>query len=125
MKVHKLDHIALVVDDLKRSCEFYDRVLGMKVREERPGKWCLEFGASKISLHDKDHVPPDAAGTAPGTGVFCVLTDSSVTDIVAHLQREGVTILMGPIDRVGGVGPMTSVYFKDPDGNLLEVSKPH
>jgi catechol 2,3-dioxygenase-like lactoylglutathione lyase family enzyme len=109
MKVHKLDHIALVVDDLKRSCEFYDRVLGMKVREERPGKWCLEFGSSKISLHDKDHV----------------LTDSSVTDIVAHLQREGVAILMGPIDRVGGVGPMTSVYFKDPDGNLLEVSKPH
>jgi catechol 2,3-dioxygenase-like lactoylglutathione lyase family enzyme len=125
MQVHTLDHIALVVDDLTRTCEYYERVLGMKAREERPGKWCLEFGASKISLHDPRHVPPDAAGTAPGTGVFCVLTDSSVTDIVAHLKREGVEILMGPIDRVGGVGPMTSVYFKDPDGNLLEVSKPH
>ncbi len=125
MQVHTLDHIALVVADLKNTCDFYERVLGMKSREERPGKWCLEFGASKISLHDPRHVPPDAAGASPGTGVFCVLTDASVTDIVAHLKREGVTILMGPIDRVGGVGPMTSVYFKDPDGNLLEVSKPH
>ncbi len=125
MQVYTLDHIALVVADLKITCEFYERVLGMKAREERPGKWCLEFGASKISLHDPRHVPPDAAGTAPGTGVFCVLTDSEVTDIVAHLKREGVEILTGPIDRIGGVGKMTSVYFKDPDGNLLEVSKPH
>jgi catechol 2,3-dioxygenase-like lactoylglutathione lyase family enzyme len=95
----------------------------MKAREERPGKWCLDFGANKISLHDSDHVPEDARSTVPGSGNFCMLTDAPIEAVVAHLGREGIAILAGPVARHGGSGPMTSVYFRDPDGNLLEVSK--
>jgi catechol 2,3-dioxygenase-like lactoylglutathione lyase family enzyme len=123
MKVQALDHVALTVADVPRTCRFYERVLGMKAREERPGKWCLDFGANKISLHDSDHVPEDARSTVPGSGNFCMLTDAPIEAVVAHLGREGIAILAGPVARHGGSGPMTSVYFRDPDGNLLEVSK--
>jgi catechol 2,3-dioxygenase-like lactoylglutathione lyase family enzyme len=124
VKVHSLDHVALAVADVPRTCRFYADVLGMTAREERPGKWCLDFGRSKISVHDVRNLPEDAKDALPGTGNFCVLTDSPIEDIVAHLARHDVRILNGPVERIGGVGPMTSVYFKDPDGHLVEVSKP-
>ena len=122
MHVRALDHIVLCVKDVAVTCRFYRRVLGMEPREERPGKWSLHFGANKISLQDAGASPDIARHTVPGSGNFCVLTDTPINDVVAHLEREGIGIVDGPGERAGATGPILSVYFRDPDGNLVEVS---
>ena len=122
MKVTGLDHIVLAVDDVERTCRFYERVVGMEAREERPGNWSLHFGSNKISLQDARASPSIARDTVPGSGNFCLLTDTPIGDVVAHLAREGVPIVDGPGERAGATGPIVSVYVKDPDGNLVEIS---
>lgn len=122
MQVQALDHIVLCVRDVAATCDFYARVLGMKPREERPGKWSLHFGANKISVQDAVKSPNIARDTVPGSGNFCLLTDLPMIDVLAHLHREGVGIVDGPGERAGATGPILSVYFRDPDGNLVEVS---
>ena len=122
MHVRSLDHIVLCVGDVAATCRFYERVLGMQPRQERPGKWSLHFGANKISLQDAAAAPAIAADTVPGSGNFCVLSDVPIAEIVDHLAREGVAIAAGPGERMGATGAILSVYFKDPDGNLVEVS---
>ena len=122
MRVHALDHIVLAVQDVARSRHFYERVLGMQSKEERPGKWSLHFGTHKISLQDANASPSIARDTVPGSGNFCLLTDTPVDVVIAHLEREGVAVIDGPDKRAGATGTLLSVYFKDPDGNLVEVS---
>jgi len=122
MKVTALDHIVLVVADVRRTCEYYHRVLGMRPVEHRAGQWALEFGANKISLQPADSVPTIATRTTPGTGNFCVLTDVPMQQVIEHLAEAGVAIIEGPGHRVGAAGRLLSVYFYDPDGNLVEVS---
>jgi catechol 2,3-dioxygenase-like lactoylglutathione lyase family enzyme len=122
MQVRALDHLVLCVNDVAATRRFYARVLGMEAREERPGKWSLHFGANKISLQDARSSPTIARSTVPGSGNFCVLTDTPIDAVVAHLKREGIEIVAGPGERAGATGPLLSVYFKDPDGNLVEVS---
>jgi catechol 2,3-dioxygenase-like lactoylglutathione lyase family enzyme len=124
MHVLGLDHIVLCVADVAATRRFYKRVLGLESREERPGKWSLHFGAQKISLQDARAAPAIARDTVPGSGNFCLLTDTPIAEIVAHLQREGIAIVAGPGERAGAVGPLLSVYVKDPDGNLVELSNP-
>lgn len=122
MRIDSLDHIVLCVADVLVTRGFHERVLGMEAREERPGKWSLHFGPNKISLQDA-HTPPELArGTVPGSGNFCVLTDVPMQEVVAHLAREGVAIVDGPGERIGAAGRILSVYCRDPDGNLVEVS---
>jgi len=122
MKVDALDHIVLCVADVAATCDFYRRVLGMEPREERPGKWSLHFGQSKISLQDARNAPEIVRDTVPGSGNFCLLTQTPMAAVIAHLEREGIAIAAGPGKRAGATGPILSVYFRDPDGNLVEVS---
>jgi catechol 2,3-dioxygenase-like lactoylglutathione lyase family enzyme len=122
MHVHKLDHIVLAVADIPRTRAFYERVLGMRAEEERPGKWCLLFGSNKISLHEVGDVPAIAQGTIRGSGNFCMLTDTPIEEVTNTLAGEGIEIVASG-ERHGGAGRMMSVYFKDPDGNLIEVSR--
>jgi catechol 2,3-dioxygenase-like lactoylglutathione lyase family enzyme len=122
MKVFALDHIVLAVADVEGTCRFYERVLGMEPREERPGKWSLHFGQNKISLQDATKSPSIAKDTVPGSGNFCLLTETPMDDVIEHFTREGVTIIDGPGERAGATGPILSVYFKDLDGNLVEIS---
>lgn len=122
MKVDALDHIVLCVADAAATCSFYRRVLGMAPREERPGKWSLHFGRHKISLQDAGAAPAIARDTVPGSGNFCLLTETPMDAVVAHLGQHGVEITAGPGERAGATGPILSVYFRDPDGNLVEVS---
>lgn len=123
MKITALDHIVLVVADVARTRAFYETVLGMRPIEHRPGQWALAFGTHKISLQAADSVPPIARRTTPGTGNFCVLTSTPIQAVVEHLAQSGVKIVEGPARRVGAAGSLQSVYFYDPDGNLVEVAK--
>jgi catechol 2,3-dioxygenase-like lactoylglutathione lyase family enzyme len=122
MLVKAFDHIVLCVVDVATTCWFYERVLGMEPREEKPGKWSLHFGVHKISLQDATRTPELARRTEPGSGNFCVLTDIALDKVISHLEKEGVSIVEGPDERIGAVGTIRSVYFRDPDGNLVEVS---
>ena len=122
IRIDALDHIVLCVRDVPATIAFYGRVLGMEARQERPGKWSLHFGANKISLQDAATSPGIAGDTVPGSGNFCLLTQTPMAEIVAGLEREGVAIVDGPGERTGAIGAILSVYFKDPDGNLVEVS---
>lgn len=122
MKILGFDHIVLCVNDVTATKRFYEHVLGMEVREERPGKWSLHFGTNKISLQDAATSPALAKKTVPGSGNFCLLTETPMPDVVARLEAEGVQVLEGPDERAGAIGTLLSVYFRDPDGNLIEVS---
>ena len=117
-----LDHIVLCVADVEATKLWYERVLGMESREERPGKWSLHFGNHKISLQDAGSAPDIAKDTVPGSGNFCILTDEPIENVVMHLEAQGVDIRIGPAEREGAAGKIMSVYFNDPDGNLVEVS---
>jgi catechol 2,3-dioxygenase-like lactoylglutathione lyase family enzyme len=119
--VSRFDHIVLCVRDVAATRAFYERVLGMESHEERPGKWSLHFGASKISLQDAVASPSIAKDTVPGSGNFCLISDTPVAVWREHLAREGVEVVDSG-ERAGAIGPIDSLYFRDPDGNLVEVS---
>ena len=93
----------------------------MAAHEERPGKWSLHFGDVKISLQDASSVPSIAKGTTPGSGNFCLVTQTPLKEFRAHLETHGVEIIDSG-KRIGAIGTIDSLYFKDPDGNLVEVS---
>ena len=122
MNITGFDHIVLCVRDLAATRHFYTEILGMREVEERPGKFALHFGSNKISLQDAAAPPEMARGTLPGTGNFCVLTDTPIARVVETLNAEGIQIIEGPAHKVGATGTLNSVYFRDPDGNLVEVS---
>jgi catechol 2,3-dioxygenase-like lactoylglutathione lyase family enzyme len=122
MKLTGLDHIVLCVADVEQTLAFYERVLGMEPREERPGKWSLHFGPHKISVQDVRTTPPIARGTAPGSGNFCVLTEEPIEAVASSIQEMGVEIIAGPVEREGATGKLLSIYLRDPDGNLVEIS---
>src|SRR5262245_55185408 len=122
MRLTGFDHIVLCVGDVSRTIAFYQRVLGMEPREERPGKWSLHFGANKISLQDARTAPDLARETIPGSGNYCVLTDDPVEHVAEALRALGIEIVAGPDERDGATGRILSIYLRDPDGNLVEVS---
>jgi catechol 2,3-dioxygenase-like lactoylglutathione lyase family enzyme len=123
MRIEVLDHLVLTVADIGRTRDFYERVLGMDPVVFGEGRHALAFGAQKINLHKAGReFEPKAAAPTPGSADLCFLTDSSVAEVVEHLEANGVEILEGPVRRTGATGPIVSVYFRDPDGNLLEVS---
>jgi catechol 2,3-dioxygenase-like lactoylglutathione lyase family enzyme len=123
MRIEVLDHLVLTVADIDRTRDFYERVLGMEPVVFGEGRHALAFGAQKINLHEAGReFEPKAAAPTPGSADLCFLTDSSVAEVVEHLEANSVEILEGPVRRTGATGPILSVYFRDPDGNLLEVS---
>ena len=122
MHVTGLDHIVLCVADVERTLAFYRDALGMQPREERPGKWSLHFGQNKISLQDAGTAPEIARATVPGSGNFCLLAQARVADVADSLRRQGIDVFLGPAERDGALGKLMSIYFRDPDGNLVELS---
>lgn len=122
MNITGFDHIVLCVRDVGATLAFYQNVLGMSAREERPGKWSLHFGSCKISLQDARTAPALARKTVPGSGNFCLVTETPIEDVVGVLRDHGIAIVEGPAEKLGAVGTLMSVYFRDPDDNLVEVS---
>ncbi|WP_158932361.1 VOC family protein [Acidisphaera sp. S103] len=123
MRIRAIDHFVLVVLDIEATIKFYTRVLGLEAREIAPGRWALFFGNQKINLQQLHaSVDPQTRHPSRGAGDFCLLTDIPMADVVSHLEQQDVKIINGPVQRAGATGPILSVYFYDPDENLVEVS---
>lgn len=122
----KLDHLVLTVADVERSVGFYERTLGMRAITFGEGRRGLAFGEQKINLHQKDATfsPKPQTATA-GSADICFLIDGTANQAVLHLQKLGIAIEQGPVQRYGALGKeLRSVYFRDPDGNLIEIAEP-
>ena len=121
--IDRLDHLVLTVADIDATCAFYGRVLGMEKVVFAGGRVALCFGRQKINLHPAgNEYQPCAAHPRAGSGDLCFITETPLSDVQAHLAECGVEIIEGPAPKTGATGPITSVYFRDPDGNLIEVS---
>jgi catechol 2,3-dioxygenase-like lactoylglutathione lyase family enzyme len=124
--IDRIDHLVLTVRDLAASLHFYERVLGARVVPPYKGRGptAIAFGRQKINLHvSGKEFEPKAANPAVGAGDFCLITEAPVEAVMQHLATCGIAVELGPVPRNGALGPMTSVYFRDPDGNLVEVAK--
>ena len=121
--IDRIDHLVLTVHDLERTIDFYSRVLGMEPVTFAGGRRALSFGRQKLNLHQSGReYEPRALKPAPGAIDLCLITDTPVEQVLEHLRAQGVHIVQGPVDKTGATGPIRSVYFRDPDGNLVEVS---
>ena len=121
--VDGLDHLVLTVASIAQTLAFYQRVLGMEAREFKPGRWALHFGRQKINLHEVGHVvDPNVKHATPGSADICFLTRIPLAEVIAHLQREQVAIVQGPVRATGAQATLQSLYFYDPDENLIEVA---
>ena len=121
--IDRIDHIVFTCQDVDRTIESYTRVLGMEPITFAGGRRGLAFGRQKINLHQAGReFEPKALKPAPGTMDLCFIASSSLDEVMEALKAEGVVIIEGPVPKTGALGPMTSVYFRDPDGNLIEVS---
>ncbi len=124
--VTTIDHFVLTVASIQATCDFYARALGFGVEVFGPqNRTALTFGNQKINLHEvgREFEPRARLATA-GSGDFCLLAETPVADIAAHLTAEGIEVIDGPAPKTGATGPILSIYFRDPDGNLVEVSNP-
>jgi catechol 2,3-dioxygenase-like lactoylglutathione lyase family enzyme len=123
IRIDRLDHLVLTVADVEATCAFYARVLGMAVVTFGEGRKALSFGRQKINLHQAGHeFEPKAQRPTPGSADLCLIAEAALADVQAHLAACGVAMEQGPVARTGALGPIRSVYFRDPDLNLIEVS---
>ena len=126
--IDRLDHLVLKVRDLEATARFYERALGLEreIFHDHGGvtRHALRFGRQKINLHDDQTVAhPKARVPSPGSADFCLIAAVPLDEVMARLTREGISIEVGPVARTGTLGPMQSIYFRDPDGNLVEVAE--
>ncbi|MGD9947871.1 MAG: VOC family protein [Desulfobulbus sp.] len=123
MQVDALDHLVLTVVDVEKTAAFYEQVLGMQMIVFAGGRKALFFGAQKINLHQFGHeFEPKAQLPTPGSADLCFITSTPLTEVANHLRKCGVDIIEGPVRRTGAMGSILSLYFRDPDLNLVEVA---
>jgi catechol 2,3-dioxygenase-like lactoylglutathione lyase family enzyme len=123
MQIDRIDHFVLTVASIEATCEFYARVLGMQVVTFGQGRKALAFGRQKFNLHQagKEFEPKAEVPTA-GSADFCLITNTPLDEVIAHLGACDVPVLEGPVTRTGATGAIRSVYIRDPDRNLVEIS---
>ena len=123
MKIDRIDHVVLTANDVDRTLDFYTRVMGMEAITFAGGRRGLSFGRQKINLHQAGReFEPKALKPTPGSLDLCFITETPLDQVIARLKENGVVVADGPVQKTGALGPMMSVYFRDPDGNLVEVS---
>ncbi len=123
MNIDHLDHLVLTVKNVDVTCDFYKKALGMRITTFGNGRKALVFGSQKINLHEQGmEFEPKAAHPTPGSADLCFITHMPLTDVVTHLRFLNIEIIEGPVMRTGAMGPIISIYFRDPDMNLIEVS---
>lgn len=128
--LQRLDHLVLTVTDIKRTCDFYTSVLGCEIirfhTSSGQARVALRLGSNspqKINLHSRSNTfPPTAENPQTGSADLCFLTLTPISSVIEHLQQQQVAIVEGPVKRTGTLGPILSVYIRDPDGNLVEVA---
>ena len=121
--IDHLDHLVLTVKDIEATCKFYEQVLNMQVITFKGSRKALKFGQQKINLHQKGkEFEPKALQPTPGSADLCFIINTSIDSAIEHLNNCGVTVIEGPVSRTGATGKIQSVYFRDLDGNLIEVS---
>lgn len=118
--ISHIDHIVLTVADIERSVDFYKRVLQMEELTFANGRKAVKFGQQKINLQLLGQEPRNLARV--GSGDLCLISHWSLDEVVRHLEAQGIEIIEGPVEKSGAQGPIQSVYFLDPDSNLIEVS---
>ena len=123
MQINRIDHLVLTVADIDRSVEFYERALGMEKITFGAGRIALAFGRHKINLHQHGaEFMPNAQNALPGSADLCFVIDTPIEDALAELRQQGIDVIEGPVERSGATGGIISIYLRDPDGNLLELS---
>jgi len=124
MLIDRIDHLVLTVRSIEATCDFYTRVLGMRVATFESGRTSLHFGTQKINLHEAGHeFEPRAFVPIPGSADLCFISAIPLEEVIQHLQFCDVEIEEGPVKRTGAQGAMTSLYFRDPDKNLIEIAQ--
>lgn len=122
--LERIDHLVLTVADIPRTVDFYQRVLGMRHEVFGEGRSALVFGQQKLNLHQAGReFEPKAAHPLPGAIDLCLVTTWPLERLLAHLAAEGVAVEEGPVRRTGALGPIESVYVRDPDDNLIEIGR--
>lgn len=126
-RISSLDHLVLTVSEISRSVHFYTTCLGMlsEVFEAADGtkRRALKFGSQKINLHlSGEEFLPKAENPSPGSADLCFLSSAPLADWQVHLRSKGIAVEEGPLPRTGATGPIRSIYLRDPDGNLIEIS---
>lgn len=123
IRIEAIDHLVLTVKDVDATCAFYARVLGFEAVTFGDGRTALAFGNQKFNLHQAgNEFEPKAAHPVPGSVDLCLIASTPIEDVIQHLNDCAVEIIEGPVPKTGATGPLTSVYFRDPDDNLIEVS---
>lgn len=123
MRIDSLDHLVLTVADIDVTSDFYAKALGMELVTFGSGRKALKFGAQKINLHQEGReFEPKAHRPTPGSADLCFLTATPLAEVLIHLAACGVTVIEGPVRRTGAQGDILSIYLRDPDQNVIEVS---
>ncbi|RNB87500.1 VOC family protein [Brevibacillus fluminis] len=123
MSIDRLDHLVLTVADVEATVRFYTTVMGMEEVTFKGGRKALQFGRQKINLHQAGReYEPKALRPTPGSADLCFISTLPLADVMIHLTEQGVAIEEGPVERTGANGTILSVYFRDLDQNLIEVS---
>lgn len=124
MLIDRIDHFVLTVSSIEVTCSFYSGVLGMDILEFAGGRKALSFGSQKINLHQSgQEFEPKALKPTPGSGDFCLIASVPIEKVVAQLDSFDIKIEEGIVLRTGATGAIRSVYFRDPDQNLVEISE--
>ena len=123
MKVSHLDHLVLTVADIEISCQFYQSALNFEVITFGENRKALKFGNQKINLHQVGkEFEPKALHPTAGSADLCFIAETPLEEVIAHLQTQNIDIIEGPIERTGAMGKILSIYLRDPDQNLIEIS---
>jgi virulence protein STM3117 len=124
VKITQLDHLVLTVQDINQTINFYTKILLMTEITFGNNRKALQFGKQKINLHQQDQeILPNAKHAMSGSADLCFLTETPLTDVIKHLQNHQITIIAGIVERTGALGKIHSIYIRDPDGNLIEISR--
>lgn len=123
MHISRIDHIVLTVKDIELTCRFYSELLGMEVVTFGNDRKALAFGRQKINLHQVGkEFEPKALHPTPGSVDICLITETPLPDVMEHITNHGGIVEEGPVARTGATGPIESIYLRDPDYNLIEIS---